>query len=166
METELWLSGVGFPRFSARGCVQELYPIVAQKDIFQRTVNGDLVYLGGESDVKYGTTIKCQDKNIPAFAHLWRGSLIEVGCLQSLIQTCESLKTTLGRPFIKGSLRVFNAAYEGVKDYILNGQEVTVVSSGGYVSYRPILSMRLTDFTLTHNEWGSKVGWSLTLEEA
>jgi hypothetical protein len=35
----------------------------------------------------------------------------------------------------------------------------------GYLSYRPILTMRVISFHLETDEWGAEVGWTLTLEE-
>lgn len=165
METELWIEGVGFPLFSARGCVQELVPVPGNDSLFQRTVNGALIYLGNASDVKYRTTIKCQDKEVPAFAHLWRGSLVKVGCMQPLIQPFQEGKATLSKPFVDGSVRVCDRAHKNVP-FKLSGQDVkTDDVTDGYVIYRPILSMCLIDFIMSHNEWGAKAGWSLTLEE-
>ncbi|MBX9977743.1 MAG: hypothetical protein K2X98_05820 [Alphaproteobacteria bacterium] len=165
METELWIEGVGFPLFSARGCVQELIPVPGNDNLFQRTVNGDLIYLGDDSDVKYRTTIKCQDKEVPAFAHLWRGSLVKVGCMQPLIQPLSNGKATLSKPFIDGSVKVCNRTHKSVPFNLL-GQDIRSEDcDDGYVIYRPILSMCLMDFLLSHNEWGAKAGWNLTLEE-
>ena len=39
-------------------------------------------------------------------------------------------------------------------------------TDGGFVFYRPRLTMRVLAFEIDHDEWGATVAWTLTLEEA
>lgn len=163
MGTDLWIEGVGFPPFSARGCVQELTPIPLSNEAFQRTVNGKLIYFGREEDMKYRTKIACQDKGAPSMGHMWRGSVMRVGCIQTLTHKIKEGAVGLMRPFIKDSVQVFDD--EHVSMSFTFDDKNRVVSKGGYVTFRPILSMTLVDFSLNYDEWGGKMGWTLTLEE-
>lgn len=166
METELWISGVHFPRFSARGCTQELWPIMDER-LFQRTINGRLLFLGRESDVKYRTTITCHDYAFPVMGHMSKGSMVDVGCLQPISQPIVEEWTRLCRPCIEGSMAVFTKDHtEAVFDTTIEDCGVVIKSKeGAYVRFRPILCMRVLDFRFTHHEWGDKNGWSISLEE-
>jgi hypothetical protein len=48
----------------------------------------------------------------------------------------------------------------------VQGKKVTLKNEGvAYVSYRPILTMRVIQFGFVTNEWGLTSGWRLELEE-
>lgn len=166
METELWISGVHFPQFSARGCVQELWPVMDDR-LFQRTINGTLLFLGHDSDVKYRTIITCHDYAFPVIGHISKGEMVHVGCLHTISQPIMNGRTRFCRPFIEGSVSVFGQDHVEVPFTVVKGDQGgdIISESGVYAKFRPILCMRVLDFRLTHHEWGDKNGWSITLEE-
>ncbi len=163
METELVISHVGFPPLSARGCSQELVPLSLGQ--FRRTVNGDLVFLGVQGK-KYKTIITCEDKASFASDELLPGMVVDVQCIQRLWQKIEGSQVLLDRYPVEESLCAITEARDPMKIICFNGKEVTLDNKKiGYVSYRPILKMRIIRFGLTTDEWGGRAGWRLELEE-
>lgn len=139
-ETLLTISGQGVSPFSARGLTQTLAHIDAAKYL-RRSVNGSLVDLSQPQFRKYETTISCNDQNAPAFEGLAIGAQVDVECVATL-----SYKTaggSPGRPVVTDSSRV----------------------DGSYTIYRPRLTMRVTAWNTTEDEYGAAVSWSLSLEE-
>lgn len=161
METELTLSIGGMPPLSARGCVQELMPVML--GTLRRTINGQLVYVG-KPQLKYRSIIRCQDKGVLASEGLWRGTLVKVGCIQRLWQKSEGGQVVLERDPVEGSVAAMDQVQVPVKIMSVKGRTVTLEGKG-YVSYRPLLDMRVTDFSLTTHEWEVQGGWKLELEE-
>ena len=163
-ETALTIEGMNFPQFSARGCVQELTPVV-RKELFRRTINHELIYLGKEGEEKYISKITCQDQGIPEMAHLWRGSIVKVGCLATLSQPLKAGEATLAKPYVLGSLDVLDKDGEILEYACRNGKVETMQKVDGIVRFRPILTMAITNFSYRYDEWGGKVGWQIELEE-
>lgn len=165
METQLILSVGGFPPLSARGCVQELVPI--DSGMLKRTINGQLLYLGNPSKMKYRSTIRCEDKNAMATQGLWRGSKVEVSCIVHLAQKVDGTHLILERDFVPGSLSAMTQKKKSIPIISAQGRNVVIagVEEPVYVSYRPHLVMRVHNFSLTTNEWGVKTAWTLNLEE-
>lgn len=161
METELILSVGGFPPLSARGCVQELTPVMLGS--LRRTINGTLVYVG-KPQQKYRSVIKCQDKSVLASEGLGRGSLVKVGCIQRLWQRVDSGQLTLERDPVEGSVAAVDTFQTPVTIKQIKDRTVEVAGKG-YVSYRPWLTMRVMSFQLMTHEWGVKGEWKLELEE-
>ncbi|MGB0934828.1 MAG: hypothetical protein ACPGXY_02055 [Alphaproteobacteria bacterium] len=164
-ETELKISGVGFPSWSARGCQQTLTPI--RPDVLHRTVNGDLHYVGKPSYHKYTSVVTCEDKVAPAMNAAWRGSKLTISCLPFLWQQASGRSAELSRLPVAESIVVIDGAGQIVQDCEIRGTTVTLPRqiADGYVKYRPILQMLLTDFQVHQDEWGKKLGWKLSLEE-
>lgn len=164
METLLKIKGVGFPTFSARGCQQDL-ALIHDPQLFRRTINGELLFLGDDGDDKYTSSLTCQDKDIPAISHLPRGAVVEVQCIQYLTQPLEQGKAQCIRPWVEGSLTCYNS--KGKKAEFKVGKNCLVQSSlqEGFVRFRPLLKMRILNFRFKIDEWGAKVGWQLELEE-
>lgn len=168
METELTLSLGGLPPLSARGCYQELTPVV--QGLWRRTLNGILTYIGLE-DVKYKTLITCKDKTVIATESFLPGNPLEVGCIQRIWQKVDLDKDNksikLKRPAVKGSVFVVNELGENEDIKELNEQEITFNNRDElmFVSYRPVLTMMVKDFKLHVDEWGMTGGWSLMMEE-
>ncbi|MBA4749560.1 MAG: hypothetical protein H2057_02955 [Alphaproteobacteria bacterium] len=172
METQLILSRGGFPPYSARGCQQTLTPLKTGE--FRRTVNGMLVFTGSEKHRKYQSVLSCRDAAPPSFEGLWQGETVEVSCLQRLVQevtlTSKTLQIVLDRPAVKGSVTLQVRGEPLLPMLEAQGSEVSITErvyegQKGYLSYRPILTMRVISFHLETDEWGAEVGWTLTLEE-
>lgn len=176
METSLYIEGVYFPEGSARGCTQELFPLPHAQSMFQRTTNGDLVFLGAPDSLKYRTVIRCNDQKTPVFAHKNLGDLLTVHCIQYLAQPLDQVMerngrnvfgAKLSRSFITDSLNGY-VAHEKLSDPIFSDDTWVWTNAAHekmYVLYRPILSMRLRDFHILHNEWGMDAGWKMILDE-
>ena len=137
--TNLVLTGIGIPPYSARGLEQTLAPIESA-GFFARTVDGTLVDLSATQFRKYRSTITGSDQQPPAYDGVWGGQIVSVDCIAEL-------------------------AYETATG---GSPEKTVVSSreeGDWTFYRPRLSMMVIDFRTITDEYGARVGWELDLEE-
>ena len=138
--TNLVISGIDVPPYSARGITQTLEPI-AQKSRLQRTVNGVLIDLSDPLFKKYRTKINCRDQQAPAWNGVWPGLLVTIDCVVEL-----AYLTAGGSPdrtVVPGSSR----------------------TDGDYTFYRPRLSMRVVSFDWQQDEYEAQVGWTLTAEE-
>lgn len=138
-ETLLHLIGMGVPLYSGRALLQTLTPIAAASDL-RRTINGELDDLSYAQFRKYASKITCTDQRTPALDGIWTGQHLTVWCVQELAYP-ESGSPQ--RPEVSGSSRTEN----------------------GFVFYRPILEMRVTDFSDQTDEWNADVAWELDLEE-
>lgn len=168
METELKISGVGFPPFSARGCVQTLVPLKTQS--FHRTINGELLYLGGQGFHKFTSTIVCQDLGAFSSQIFGIGQEVDVACIQRLWQPFEGSERpqelTLLRPGVPGSLIAKDEGMKSVDVTILSDTHVRLTSPGpGHISYCPKLRMRIREFSLKTHEWDAHNSWVMVLEE-
>ena len=138
--TLLDISGQGIQPYSARGLSQTLDPI-AQASQARRTINGALKDLSFSGFRKFKSTITGNDQTAPAFAELWPGQVIAVKCVAEL-----SYLTVGGAPertVVDGSSRV----------------------EGLYTFYRPEIAMMVLTYSMTEDEYGRAVAWSLALEE-
>lgn len=168
MQTTLSLSIGGLPPMSARGCIQEIRPI-AQGE-FQRTVNGELVFVGS-SIQKFHSTIQCEDETVLATEGLHIGAAVTVGCIQNLCQKippcAEKHAVELDRPCVMGSISVVTDGNEDFPIESYTSQTVTLAphTETLFVFYAPILHMRVVGFKLVTNEWHSQSKWQLELEE-
>ena len=140
MSTLLTLVGVGVPPYSARGLTQTLEPIEASVQL-RRTVNGALADLSYEPFRKYKSTISCQDQEPPAVDSIWPGQVVTVECVAEL--SFPTAGSGPARPAVVASER----------------------AEGAFTFYRPILSMRVTGFSVSRDEYGAAVSWQLQLEE-
>ena len=161
MESELKMSRGGFPPLSARGCVQSLTPIKLGN--FHRTINGKLIYNTPTGSKKYCSRIVCHDKSAFASEGLWVGEEVGVACIQRLIQKFSGSKVNLERIPVNGSVKVIAAAKTELK--VVERKVVFERPAEGFISYRPVLQMRITDMQLKTDEWGLKAQWQLDLEE-
>ena len=137
--TNLVITGMGVPPYSARGLTQSLEPI-AQATFFRRTVDGTAVDLSAPQFQKYQSTISGTDQQPPAFDGLWPGQIFTVDCIAEL-----AYETSTGE-----------------------APERTVVASrdeGDWTFYRPRMTMMVTGFRAITDEYGAEVGWELSLEE-
>lgn len=138
--TVLVISPLGVPPYSARGLQQTLQPIDASKQM-RRTVNGTLTDLSASAFRKYNSTISCTDQQTPAIDGVWPGQTVVVDCVAELCYATSS---------------------GGQDREIVEGSEYT---ASGFTFYRPRLTMKVTDFQLTRDEYGTTTGWQLSLEE-
>jgi hypothetical protein len=138
-ETVLALSGIGVPPYSARGLSQTLEPIDQAANL-QRTINGSLLDLSSPSFRKYKSTITGSDQRPPSCDGLWPGQQVVVDCVAELAYHEPG---TPQRPVVVGSS----------------------FSEDGFTYYRPQLTMLVTTFQLSKDEWGATIGWTMTLEE-
>ncbi|MBL0941580.1 MAG: hypothetical protein IBJ00_02460 [Alphaproteobacteria bacterium] len=164
-ETDLKLSCGGLPPWSARGCTQILRPIPTGD--LRRTVNGQLIYTGLQSHQKYQSLIQCEDKTPIALDGLWRGNEIEVSCIQPLTQRMTGQVCRLDRKPIIETVQAIENRGQPLVIADIEGQDVRLASSiqQGFITYCPILQMRIVDFGYNIDEWGLKNGWYLKLEE-
>jgi hypothetical protein len=139
-ETVLALAGIGVPPYSARGLSQTLEPIDQAANL-QRTINGSLLDLSSPSFRKYKSTITGSDQRPPSCDGLWPGRQLIVDCIAELAYSDAG---TPQRPVVDGSS----------------------FSEAGFTFYRPRLTMLVTGFQLSKDEWGATIGWTMTLEEA
>lgn len=138
--TLLRISAVGMSPYAARGLTQTLNPISQSKDL-RRTINGDLVDFSVEQFRKYASVISGSDQMPPGVSGIWPGQAVQVECIAELYYLTAG--GSAERPVVDGSLRV----------------------EGSYTYFRPILDMRVVDFSQSFDEWDAQVSWSLTLEE-
>lgn len=143
MIRELTLTGMGITPFSHRGVTQTLEPIDPATNQ-RRTMNGALVDLSLAAFRKYQSTISCEDMNAPALDGVMPGKVLTVGCIVELAYAGSLPMTLNTRPAVSGSPR----------------------ESGGFVFYRPSLTMQVTGFSQERDEWGGVTSWQLDLEEA
>ncbi len=139
--TLLVIAPIGLPVFAARGIKQTLNPI-SQATNIRRTVNGKPVSLAPPQFQKYASTITCDDMDSPALDGVWPGLELTIDCV------CELCYLTQGgtpqRTVVDGSSRI----------------------EGDYTWYRPRLDMMVAGpASITTNEWGAAVSWSIPLEE-
>lgn len=139
-DTLLVISGHGIADYSARGLTQTLDPIDAS-GVLARTVNGTLIDLSPSQMRKYKSTISCTDTETPALDGVWPGMQLTVDCVAELGYLTAG--NTPQRPVVPGSSRV----------------------SGAWTYYRPRLQMRVSQYTVSRDEYGALTAWTLELEE-
>lgn len=138
-DTDLVLTGIGIPDYSARGLTEDLRPIGAGEN--RRTVNGELIDVTSQLHRKYLLTITGSDQEAPAFDDRWKGLQVTVDALTRLAYVTSG--GSPARTVVPGSSAV----------------------NGIFTSYRPRLVMLINDLTVETDEWGAVIGWSLELEE-
>jgi len=166
-ETLLKIHQGGFPVFSARECRQEL--TLLNNGRFFRTLNGSLVHSGRDLPTKYQTVIKGKDKTPPAFDQLSSGMIVELSCLQSLVEAVplSSQQCVLKRMPVTGSVR----AFDSLGKHINFTQETTTIQlkeaclQEWFAQYRPHLTMMITHIAYEMNEATQLTSWTLQLEE-
>lgn len=148
--TILRLTGIGVPPYSARGLTQTLQPIDGATSQ-RRTVNGTLVNVSADQFQKYSSSISGSDIAPPAVDGAWPGKVLTVDCIPELavldpsstVEATTELEMALGRTAVPGSIR----------------------RDGGFIYYRPRLTLMVTGYNLSADEWAAGVSWTLNLEE-
>lgn len=133
--TVLTLAGIGVPPYSARGLTQTLEPIDAAAH-FERAIDGTLLDLSYTPMRLYKSTITGNDQQPPACDGVWPGQIVTVDCIVEL-------NSASGRPAADSEDR----------------------QDGDWSFYRPQLQMMVTAFSISRDEWGAQVSWSMSLEE-
>lgn len=141
MTTLLAIAEIGLPPYSARGISQTLQPIEGSGQM-RRTVNGVLVDLSAAQFRKYRSTITCTDMQHPALDGIWPGMTLTVDCVAELSYQ-DATDATASRTVVSGSQ----------------------YTSGGFVFYRPRLTMKVVEYRVSHDEYGAEVAWTMELEE-
>jgi hypothetical protein len=138
-DTLLVLSGVGVPRYSARGLSQTLEPIDASSQI-HRTIDGGMRDLSLPQFRKYRSTLTARDQRPPSVDGKWPGQVVTVDCVQELSCLAAGVPA---RTVVPGS------------DHV----------EEGFKFYRPRLVMMVIKFSMGLDEWGADQSWSMDLEE-
>lgn len=129
----------GVPLYSARDLEQSL-DAIRQTEQARRTVNGTLVDLSVDKFQKYESKIRCTDIEAPAFNGIYPGQILTVDCVAELVFRSGSSPS---RPVVPDSVRAV----------------------GGFVIYRPRLTMMVTSLEQRIGEYEHEVRWELELEE-
>jgi hypothetical protein len=138
-DTELVLTGIGIPDFSARGLVETLRPISGPEP--RRTVNGVLIDVSDTVFRKYRLSLTGTDQEPPAFDENWIGSTVTVDALTKLAYLTSA--GPAGRTVVPGSS----------------------VANGLFTNYRPRLVMLVMDWRSGREEYPANLPWTLELEE-
>lgn len=168
-ETNLTLEIIGngnvLAPFSSRECTQTLTPI--SQGVLRRTINGILVCVSPGGHRKFASTISCKDKAPPAFDGMWIGTLVKVGCIQTMTHVVmgSSSKIQLEREAL--SLHLYEYSGKTWTPEKMQDRWVFIPYDfpGGFLTYRPELIMVVKNYFLETDEWGLTVGWKLELEE-
>lgn len=137
--TLLRIVGVGVPPYSARGLTQSLAPI-DQAASYGRTVNGSLVDLSFSGFRKFKSNISGTDMKPPAVNGKWPGQIVTVDCITEISMPEGG---TPDRTPVPDSLD----------------------TEAAFTTYRPRLTMMVTAFNISHDEYGRQINWSMDLEE-
>lgn len=139
-DTLLAITGLGLAPFSARGLTQTLEPIEQASNV-RRDINGGLHDQSATQFQKYKSSISCSDINSVSFDDNWPGKSVVVDCVPELSYVTAG--GTPGRTVVAGSSR----------------------TDGAYTFYRPQLTMLVTNWNVSRDEYGHATGWTLELEE-
>jgi hypothetical protein len=142
-QSVLVVSGInGQPMMSSYNASQDMGYIEAAKNN-ERDLNGNLIDLSRPEMQKYTTKISTNDVmfNI-GMDGIWPGQQVTIDCIAQFVYAVGSSPS---RPVVPGS------------DY--------VTPDGQFHSYAPRLTMLIDDFSIKYDEWGARVGWTLSASE-
>lgn len=164
---EIVLGISGLPQERAKKCVQELFPIANGE--FKKSINGNLLFVETSDRQKYRSVISCSDLFSPVIDKIWIGTQINVGCIQNLWQVIYPGETELNliRPAVIDSINVIDRLGKEVQ-HLVSGNQVILKKPSDkktFVSFRPWLTMMVTNFSMKTNEWAMECGWKLESEE-
>jgi len=153
------------PAFSSRGCTQTLSLIDTQS--LKRTLDGSLESFG-PAYKKYRSQITCHDKRAPAIESLVQGTSLWIASIVSLSMPLsrEMSECFLSRDPVEDSVFIYhdNQCMRPQS----NGRHIKWdqrFEKTAFLSYRPQLLMKLTNFHLEYKEWDLQIAWRLDLEE-
>ena len=164
---EIILGISGLPQERAKNCVQELIPIANGE--LKKSINGDLLFIETSSRQTYRSVISCCDLFSPIIDKVWIGTQLNVGCIQNLWQAIYPGETAIDlvRPAVAGSINVVNCLGQRVP-FSVSENRITLKKSSDqkiFVSFRPWLTMIVTNFSMKTNEWEMECGWRLESDE-
>lgn len=164
--TLLKIQGAGIPPILMEECTQvlEVVPLGG----LHRTVNGELLYIGTPGLMKYRTVCSGKGKVAPGFEALRRGDQVTLHCIQRLWQEVKDQRIALSRPAVEDSILVINEDRTPVSFSLEGMQEVLLEKTPQkslYLSYCPLLKMKVVDFKLRIEEGTNVQEWRLDLEE-
>ena len=164
---EIILGIPGLPQERAKKCVQELFPIANGE--FKKSINGNLLFVETSDRQTYRSVISCGDLFSPIIDKIWIGTQINVGCIQNLWQVIYPGETEVDliRPAVADSISVIDHVGQNVS-YSVVGNRIELKKSSDqkiFVSFRPWLTMIVTNFSMKTNEWAMECGWRLESEE-
>ncbi|MCP4924072.1 MAG: hypothetical protein GY915_08615 [bacterium] len=169
--TDLRLEGVDLPPCTTRSCAQSLEVVPLGRTL--RTLNGELHFISAfcegstQGQLKYKSTVEGEDRTSLPLEQLSQGMRLKVHCIARLSQSSKGGDdlVQLKRPFVPGSLRCINWSGEEVPVEVDRQTLLFEDEKEVFISYCPILEMRLTTIRTEINEWSGKVEWRLDLEE-
>ncbi|MDC0349159.1 hypothetical protein OAN21_01985 [Alphaproteobacteria bacterium] len=165
--TQLKIEGAGMPPLLLEGVTQTLEALPLGG--MHRAVNGDLLYTGDRGQVKYRMACAGTGPATTGLDGLHRGDVVTVHCLQRLWQEVSKRTVFLSRPPVLGTVLALDANHQSVDFEAKEDQSLRLKEALGggvlYVSYCPILKIRLMETTLNTTDWGAEQGWRLVGEE-
>lgn len=167
-ETKLKLGDLEIPAGAGRALTQTLGWL--DNGDLRRTINGILRDMTREQNRKFESQISGQDPAImamPAFAGIWKGSVLDVECISKLRQNVypAALTATLIRDPVAGSIRGLTAAGQWIEPTLVDDRDVTFSSQILVIEFRPSLSMMVVALSGNEDEYAAQEGWTIDLEE-
>lgn len=163
--SDLQINQQGLPPFSARNCQQK---ITSFNPLGLRcTVNGEWVCIDPSAPLKYKTVISGTDFSSPGLHHLKIGEKIMVHCIQPFTQIAQAGQVELLRPAVLGSIQSYDALLQKIPFSNLESSVITqnFTEQTCFITYRPILTLVVTDFEMNFHEWGDQNQWILKATE-
>lgn len=133
---------LGIAPYALRGIQQSLQPIT-QASNMRRTANGSLEDVSDPIFQKFKSTIRCTDQQSPGLDGIWPGRQLTMYCAVEISSEGSTSTAGLFRPPVPNSIR----------------------TESGFIFYRPILIVRVSDYQTSFAEWQADLAWQLDLEE-
>lgn len=166
-ETVLVIGDLFFPVGAGRGITQTLTPL--DNGRLRRTVNGQLIDTTRAANRKFSSSITCTDMDSPSLAGVWKGTEFTIECIAELNQLVSPAAdtVTLIRNAVPASIFGITAGGDRIAPSSFDDETFEAVFAEDViaVNFRPILDMRVTDFSIDEDEYGAETAWNLGLEE-
>lgn len=134
---------LAIPPYALRGISQTLEHI-DQASRMKRTINGVLRDVASPDFRKYQCSIKCTDMQSPGLDGIWPGMQLTMHSAAELsFEGSTDDSDGFQRDVVPGSVR----------------------EESGFTFYRPVLLVRVIDYTTEFAEWEAEVAWQLNVEE-
>lgn len=119
--------------------------------------NGRRYSLARKSFRKYEIKISGNNECPPAISHLWRGMIVDIGCIRHMEIPGDIADADLPRRVVEGSLRRFKLNEDGEPVQVDHGTPGIFMTR-----FRPLLKIMIDDRQSSADEWAASVDWSLT----